>query len=142
MAPYSAIDRFMEKISPCPITGCWLWMAYWDKDDYPRFRHNGEMRGAHRFAWSMIGGNPLPVWPMTIDHKCGVRCCVNPDHLQTLHIVENSLKGSGYIYNKRMRLLGEDCPHCGNRYSVQSGRKKCITCKRAYDRLRYRKEKG
>jgi len=80
------LDRFMRMVVPEPNSGCWLYEgsgaagygAFWD----------GEKRiMAHRFSYEAFVG-PIPDG-LTIDHKCFVRCCVNPDHLEPVTLLEN-----------------------------------------------------
>ena len=44
----------------------------------------------HRAAWTYHNG-PIPA-PMTVDHVCHNRKCVNPAHLQLLTNQENAIK--------------------------------------------------
>jgi hypothetical protein len=78
----SDIRRFMDKVSPEPNSGCWLWAGdaltsgygvVWISD-IPRQRAL-----AHRVSYEHHKG-PIPD-SMFVCHKCDVPACVNPDHL-------------------------------------------------------------
>lgn len=70
-------QRFMAKISPEPNTGCWLWLGGLCNNGYGRAFDGVRIRLAHRLAWELLVGPPPPEF----DHRCNVRCCVNPAHL-------------------------------------------------------------
>lgn len=79
---------FEKKFRVAP-TGCWVWIAAKDYDNYGivRVRNAGTKR-AHRVAYEMYRGERIPAG-MDIDHTCGVRECVNPDHLEVVLHYEN-----------------------------------------------------
>jgi hypothetical protein len=72
-------DRFEEKWTPEPNTGCYLWTAGVDRYGYGKLWVNGKTVLSHRFAWELVNG-PIPEG-MCVCHKCDVRSCVNIDHL-------------------------------------------------------------
>lgn len=72
MRPRAPIERLTE-------SGCWIYMGVLNSSGYAR----------HRRAYIEAKG-PIPPG-MTVDHKCRVRCCVNPDHLQLLSLRANIL---------------------------------------------------
>lgn len=65
-------------------SGCWLWFGCKNKHGYGRY--NGEY--AHRVIYSEMV-NPLTS-NMEIDHICGNKSCVNPDHLRECTHAENT----------------------------------------------------
>lgn len=74
-------ERFWQFVLPEPNSGCWLWMAAWDKHGYGLFTgYPKRLWRAHRFAYELIVG-PIPTG-LTIDHLCRVKCCVNPAHME------------------------------------------------------------
>lgn len=91
------LDRFFTKISPEPNTGCWLWLGSLDRYGYGQFfigshKDNSRKNGrGHTFAYRNLVG-PIPEG-LRLDHKCRVRECANPYHLEAVTIRENTLRG-------------------------------------------------
>jgi hypothetical protein len=74
--------------------GCWLYGGTPRADGYICCRGFDPLDSpaerttyAHRLIYLILCG-PIPKG-MTIDHKCKVRHCVNPDHLEVVTIAEN-----------------------------------------------------
>lgn len=76
--PVPTIDRLTTMTEKSP-TGCHLFVGTRKKDGYGKVKFGGEMKGAHRVAWTLLIG-PIPEG-MHVLHRCDVRHCVNPDHL-------------------------------------------------------------
>lgn len=75
-------ERFDEKWTPEPFTGCWLWTSCVNRKGYGRFSvggRTGSARIAHRVSWELYQGS-IPKG-MHVLHKCDTPECVNPDHL-------------------------------------------------------------
>lgn len=75
----SAIDRFMDKVSPEPNSGCWLWTGGVASHGYGMFWIDNKVDTAPRQAYRLFCGEIVD--NLHIMHKCDVRLCVNPDHL-------------------------------------------------------------
>jgi len=73
------IERFLNKVSPEPMSGCWIWTGSCFRLGYGSVRFEGKTRSAHRLAWELLRG-PIPEG-LNVLHKCDVPSCVNPDHL-------------------------------------------------------------
>jgi len=90
----AAKDRFFDRISPEPNSGCWLWTGATNLNGYgcfsPSQKRNSSVY-AHRFSYEMHVG-PIAEG-MVIDHLCRVRCCVNPAHMEIVTRGENVRRG-------------------------------------------------
>lgn len=69
---------------------CWLWTGAIQKPGYGRYSFEGRLWLAHRWAYETFVG-PIPEG-LTIDHLCGVKNCVRPDHLEAVTSRENTLR--------------------------------------------------
>jgi hypothetical protein len=94
----ATIERFERFIQPEPNSGCWIWCGHpWNGADsvrepgYGRFRHDGKCYQAHRVAYELYVAQ-IPAG-LVIDHLCGIKHCVNPDHLRATDSVTNSRDG-------------------------------------------------
>lgn len=132
-------DRFWSKVSPCPMSGCWLWTAT-TTGGYGRItvgsRTDRTKRGvyAHRLAYeSLVGAVPDG---LDLDHLCRVRCCVNPAHLEPVTRQENARRGIGGATTAGRQLVKTHCSagheYAGeNLYLRRDGSRDCMACRRA-----------
>ena len=125
-------ERFWAKCMPEPMSGCWLWFARRNRDGYGSVARRLPVPGrrkwspysAHRWAYQHLVG-PSPDG-LQLDHKCRVRCCVNPAHLEPVTQQENIRRG--------VHVFVTNCKHGhpfdeANTYRVR-GRRQCRTCNR------------
>jgi hypothetical protein len=69
-------------------TDCWLWQLCKNKDGYGKVRDSlGKVGLAHRAYYEERSG-AIPAH-LELDHLCGVRACVNPEHLEAVTRHEN-----------------------------------------------------
>lgn len=83
-------ERLLSRCIPEPNSGCWLWLGAVSQKGYGVIGLGGRFQGqtgAHRLSYEIHKG-PIAAG-LTIDHKCRVRCCINPDHLECVSLVEN-----------------------------------------------------
>jgi hypothetical protein len=151
------LERFIEKISPEPNTGCWLWTGSERSFGYGCCAKNGKNYPAHRAAYELFKG-PIPSG-LEIDHLCHVTFCVNPDHLEPVtrqvnikrrrnggpnkgqrkaNTVLHPNTAKNLMHNKRKT----HCPH-GHEYSGDNlkirpcGRRECKICKVKSEKIRW-----
>lgn len=80
-----------------PDGECVVWTGYRMPNGYGRISFGGQIWLVHRAVWTHRNG-PIPDG-LTIDHVCGVRACVNTDHMETVTRGENTrraLRARGY----------------------------------------------
>lgn len=73
------IARFWSKVEVGNIHECWPWRGC--KDDYGKFKVDGELHVAHRVALWLVFGTPLD--GIVVRHRCDNPPCCNPYHLLT-----------------------------------------------------------
>lgn len=72
-------DRFWDKVSPEPNSGCWLWSGSANDKGYGEFYFGERNEKAHRLSYEILV-SAFPVEWM-ICHRCDTPSCVNPAHL-------------------------------------------------------------
>jgi len=124
---------------------CWLWTGGKKGEgygNYPTGADRGLERYAHRFAWQHCMGE-IPAG-YELDHICGIRNCVNPEHLQLVERGFNGLQGGKNSANKR-----EAKTHCkrghefieGNTYVRPDGSRVCKKCHALREKEYYQERK-
>lgn len=144
------VERLLEKISPEPNTGCWLWLAavkfgYAVITTGNKRLRTASLRQAHRVCYEVLVG-PIPEGLVLIQ-LCRTRCCVNPAHLEPGTHKEALTRGVGTgsasvpdclttarIGNLAAKAAITHCPH-GHEYTaenteVRRGSRHCRTCNR------------
>lgn len=129
-----AIERFDRHYIPEPNSGCWLWTSALNRKGYGKFDDETRNLLAHRFSYEMHRG-PIPAG-LEIDHKCRVRCCVNPDHLEPVTHEENVRRGgcvAALTKHRAVQRAKTHCPHGheydeANTYLTRSGTRGCRRC--------------
>jgi len=128
-------DRFWSKVSPCPMSGCWIWTAGLTTYGYGTFgwRWRQGAMAAHLVAYRALVGEPTT--GLTLDHLCRTRCCVNPAHLEQVSRGENVRRGEAGRATGAKQRAKTHCPHgheyAGeNLYVTKVGARQCKTCNR------------
>lgn len=88
------LERFTEYI---PESGCMVWLgairAGYGQMSITTPGRGRRTRAVHVVSWEVQYG-PVP-HGLQLDHKCRVRCCRNPDHLEAVTAQVNVLRGFG-----------------------------------------------
>jgi hypothetical protein len=130
------LARFWSKVDKTDI--CWLWTDHLDSSGYGKFKVQGKMVPAHRWAYEQFV-EAIPEG-LTIDHVrdrgCRYRHCVNPAHLEPVTPVVNTMRGDApTAINARKTHCVNDHPFDeANTYflTLRNGRtrRSCRACNR------------
>lgn len=90
---------------------CWIWTGRPNVTGYASTRYHGPTISVHRLAWFLTHGE-FPEWPMTIDHLCRNKICVNPAHMEVVTVKENVLRSTC------PPALNAKKTHCPNGHSL------------------------
>jgi hypothetical protein len=125
------MERFMAMVQPEPNTGCWLWAGPHDGKGYGFFKLNNRSVRAHRFSYEQVNGSIGA--GLCVDHKCSVRCCVNPEHLEAVTLRENAVRTvkRGRHQHKSKTHCPRGHPYSGDNLRITAGGRQCRTCGRA-----------
>lgn len=133
--PKTLEQRFREKISPVrnEEADCWHWKAFKDRSGYGGFVIDGKTRRAHRVAYEWWCS--LIPEGLVIDHICGQRDCVNPNHLQAVSRAENTRRGDGgKIWRERSHCsMGHEFTE-ENTFHRSDGGRGCRVCRKERNR--------
>jgi HNH endonuclease len=130
-------ERILAWVSPEPNSGCWIWMGNLSPEGYGRIGINRRKMYAHRISYECFVG-VIPSG-LELDHKCRMRCCVNPEHLEPVTHRENGLRGiSPLAENARKTSCVNGHAFTPENTHVGKSGRKCKACRAAtMKRLRY-----
>ena len=132
-------ERFWSKVMPEPNSGCFLWLGSTDSSGYGTFSIGSGKRSAHIVAW-LLGGREL-VAGLELDHKCRLRSCVNPDHLELVTHAENVRRGDLGKARRNKTHCNKGHPLAGDNLRVFNGKRYCVICGRERT-LRWQRARG
>lgn len=92
---------------------CVLFTGYLDRQGYGRILHDGEKRLVHRVAYELFIGE-IPAGH-EVDHLCGVRHCINAEHLEAVTPAENTRRA------ERGNARKTHCIH-GHEFTIENTR--------------------
>ena len=107
--------------------GCWRWQKSL-RHGYAQIWAHGRVDIGHRVSYSEFVG-PIPAG-LTIDHKCRVTDCVNPEHLEPVTHQENVRRGMAVA---GINARKTEC-HRGHAFTPantqirKNGSRLCLTC--------------
>lgn len=126
-------EGLFNRCSPEPMSGCWLWLG--------PLNHKGY--GPHRKVYKTFKGK-IPNG-LHLDHKCRVRCCVNPDHLEPVTLVENVKRGNSGIFHRSKTHCPKGHPYdeinTGHYSDGKYTERYCIIC-RNFGKREARRKRG
>jgi hypothetical protein len=99
-----AQERFFDRVSPVPESGCWLWEGASTVAGYGIVVRAGKHRPAHRLSYELFIEAPPP--HLDVLHTCDIKCCVNPQHLYIGTHAQNMKDSS--IRGTHVRKLSDD----------------------------------
>jgi hypothetical protein len=133
MTAKNSLATFERRYVQNANTGCWLWQGYLNKDGYGKFSLSGRVYKAHQAAMVLFGRD-VPQGA-EIDHKCRVRHCVNPDHLEAVTHRENVRRGDIGKWQRVKTHCKSGHPLSGkNLYVGSDGFRYCRTCRMRWAR--------
>jgi hypothetical protein len=116
--------------------GCWAWQGAILKPTkkgnggYAIANVGGKATLLHREMYKHLVG-PIPDG-FTLDHRCRIRACLNPAHLEPVSSQTNTLRGIGpTAVNAEKTECPKGHPYSGaNLYTDKTGRRHCRECRR------------
>lgn len=112
--PTSVPDRIWARIHV--TQSCWLWTGRLDQHSYGHVRYLSKHWLVHRLMHSLAIG-PIPDG-YHVDHTCGVRECVNPDHLRATTPSQNAQNRRGPRAGNQTGVRGVRWRPSQRRYEV------------------------
>lgn len=126
------LDWLFARCSPEPNSGCWLWTKGLKGAGYAQIGYRDRRSvSAHIVAYELKYG--IVPEGLELDHKCRVRCCINPDHTEPVTHLENMLRGDAGQKAAAANLAKTHCKrgHAysgSNLYVNPSGVRVCRAC--------------
>lgn len=127
------MDRFEEKVSIVPITGCWMWLGCILNHGRGQIRVSPKRAmQTHRYAYETYVGK-IPDG-LELDHLCRNGWCCNPSHLEPVTGEENRRR---YLATLHTDASSTQCKkgHALDEINTRidaKGRRHCRACEREY----------
>lgn len=92
-------DWISGLLMPCPMSGCWLYFGpERSSNGYGRISILGKEYQLHRVVYEILVRPLLKI--EILDHKCRVRYCSNPYHLEPVNVKINTHRGKAWLFKK------------------------------------------
>lgn len=129
------VDIAARSVTPRP--DCQIWTGATDRG-YGRICVDGVVKRVHRVAWELTYG-PIPEGS-EVDHLCGIKACVNVEHLELVSHTENTRRGVRAFARRRRTHCKKGHPITPDNTMVNEFTdpdfKRCATCERERKRRR------
>lgn len=121
-------ERFWFYVDQKEVAECWVWLGALDIGGYGVFNLNEQNGGgqvkAHRYAYRTMRGEipeKIDGKNAELDHRCRIRPCVNPWHLQVVTQRGNTLIGVGFAAeNAKKTHCPNGHPYAGDNLMITS----------------------
>ena len=108
-------QKILDKAVPVTEAGCWIWTGAVRPGGYGNVGWRGKTLSAHRASYFAFNG--IISKGFQVNHKCDVKCCVNPEHLylgdQKQNMLDMDMRGRRVTSSRRR----ENNPMFGKRHS-------------------------
>lgn len=143
----ASLHELFDRSIPEPNSGCWIWTGATCSGGYAMLHRRGTKSAvdrAHVLSYQAARGE-IPEG-FQIDHKCRVRSCVNPDHLEAVTPQVNWERGVS------LPAINSRKTHCsrGHEYTAdntifnlrKNGKpgRRCRTCHNEWSRNKWRQK--
>ena len=98
---HDPVARFEERITR-DEKGCWIWQGKVGTNGRAIFKVNARTTSVHRWAYEHYKG-PIPDG-LVLDHLCKTPLCVNPDHLESVTVLENNKQAYANAFVQRSQF--------------------------------------
>ena len=127
-------ERFWSRVDFDLASPCWLWTGACNADGYPKVKWHGKDMRAHRLAFEWAYGQ-IPDG-LTVDHLCGIRRCLNWEHLEAVTTSENVKRGKARFKKPRCKR-----GHPFDYVNV-NGHRVCRTCRQMHEKNRTERKRN
>lgn len=107
--------KFAEKLAffrplsvdPGKVDGpCWLWQGRRNRNGYGRVRWLGKEPVVHRLIFELVRMVDIPD-KHVLDHRCEIRNCCNPGHLEPVTVKVNTHRGKAKLFQAAYKYAKE-----------------------------------